>query len=155
MTPLMSFWPSIYSRIANQEKLLEYRRSFPKDCTFAYMYISKPTKAICGIVYFGKKYSVSDWKNEYINDSKILNRITEYNDSYKYAMEITGFQEIKPITLDELRENIIGFVAPQSYLLLENNINLKTYIENNLVSVGKKIENDLTDLLPNHICLRY
>lgn len=68
----MSFWPSVYKRILNQKKLLEYRRDFPKDCDYAYMYVSSPVKAICAIIYFGKKYSIEEWKNEYIGMTVIM-----------------------------------------------------------------------------------
>lgn len=52
MIPVMSFWPSVYSKIEGQVKLIEYRRVFPKNCEYAYMYISKPVKAISAIIYF-------------------------------------------------------------------------------------------------------
>lgn len=155
MTPLMSFWPEIYDKIFDQIKLIEYRRTFPKDCTFAYMYISKPTKAICGIIYFGKIHSVSDWRNQYSEDSDIIRRIDEFSKSARYGAEIISVQKIKPIHLDDLRANVEGFVAPQSYVLLENNKILADYITNNIILIGDKTENDLTDIFPEHICKRY
>lgn len=147
----MSFWPSIYNKIVNQIKLVEYRRCFPKDCINAYMYISKPVKAICGIVYFGKKHNLLDWQERYISDVEISTRINDYIDNYRYGMEIIAFQKIQPITLNELRENIEGFVAPQSYLLLENNKNLAEYLEKNTVLIGDRKENDFTNAYPEHI----
>ncbi|NME94426.1 hypothetical protein HF847_00155 [Clostridium cochlearium] len=155
MTPLMSFWPSIYEKISNQIKLIEYRRTFPKDCKFAYMYVSKPVKAVCGILYFGEKHTLSDWKEKYSNSLEISTRIDEYLENYRYGMEIKGFQKIQPITLDDLRKNVPRFVAPQSYLLLENNKNLADYLERNIVLVGEKIENDFSNAYPEHVCKRY
>lgn len=152
----MSFWPSIHDKIASQIKLIEYRRVFPKDCTYAYMYISKPVKAICGIVYFTKKHSIYDWKDEYSHSKEILSRINHTLDNgAKYAMEIGAYQKIEPITLDELRENVEDFVAPQSYLLLENNIELSEFIQRKTVKIGKLIENNLSNIFPEHICKRY
>lgn len=155
MTCVMSFWPSVFENISNQTKIIEYRRSFPKNCQFAYMYVSKPVKSICGIVYFGNKHSLSDWRNEYSNYPKIINRIDSYLEKYKYGTEILAFQKIRPITLEELRNNVPGFVAPQSYFLLQNNRELKNYIEKNLVLIGNKINNDLTNIYPEHICKTY
>lgn len=152
MIPVMSFWPSIYDRILDQEKLIEYRRTFPKDCTHAYMYISKPVKAICAIIYFGKKHSLSDWAEEYASNEIISKRIADYSHNYKYGMEIIGVQKIKPITLEDLRINVPNFVAPQSYVLLENNTTLANYINSNITFIGEKIVNDLTNIFPEHIC---
>ena len=112
-------------------------------------------KAICGIIYFGKKHCLSDWEKEYANDRVISDRIKYYIDDYLYGMEITGLQKIQPITLDELRTNVTKFTAPQSYLLLENNEELKRYIEEKTVLIGDKIRNDLTGIFPEHICKRY
>ena len=155
MTPLMSFWPSIFEKIKDQKKIIEYRRHFPTDCNKAYMYISKPTKAICGIVYFGEFHAISKWAEEYKNDIEVTERITNFNSSYHYGAEIVAFQEIYPITLHELKENIPNFFAPQSYLLLENNKVLKNYIESRTVLKGNLIKNDLTNIFPEHICKRY
>lgn len=155
MVPLMSFWPSVYNNIISQKKLFEYRRSFPKDCTYAYMYISKPVKAVCGIIYFGKKYSIEDWKKIYSGDEIIMKRIEQYSKSYRYAMEIKAIQKIQPITLEKLRQNIEGFTAPQSYLLLENNAELREYLMNEIKIEGELIENNLEDLFPEHVCLSY
>ena len=154
MTPLMSFWPEIYDKIFGQIKLIEYRRNFPKDCTYAYMYVSKPVKAICGIIYFGKIYNLSDWQSQYSENPDILKRINDYS-SYRYGAEILGFQKIEPISLENLRTNVEGFTAPQSYLLLENNKPLSDYISKTVVFVGTEIKNDLTDIFPEHICKRY
>lgn len=151
--PVMSFWPSVYNRICDQTKLLEYRRRFPKNCEYAYMYVSSPVKAICGIVYFGKKYDLEEWKKEYSSDSEIIKRIDKYLDNYKYAYEIKAIQKIKPITLKSLRENNDGFVAPQSYLLLNNFPELAKYIKSQEEFIDEVITNDLVDLLPNNICL--
>lgn len=152
MIPVMSFWPRIYNRILNQEKLIEYRRTFPKNCTHAYMYISKPVKAICAIVYFGKKHTLSDWAVEYASDEIVSKRIADYSPNYRYGMEIISVQKIKPITLEDLRINVPNFVAPQSYVLLENNEALATYINNNLEFIEEKIVNDLSNIFPEHIC---
>lgn len=157
MTPVMSFWPKIYDKITSQIKLIEYRRTFPKDCTMAYMYISKPVKAICAIIYFGKIHSLEDWKKEFSDYPDIQLRIKESleTENYRYGAEIYAIQRIKPISLNKLRENVPSFVAPQSYLLLENNKELKDYIERHTSYVGDLIKNDLESIYPEHVCKRY
>lgn len=151
----MSFWPSIYAQIEGQIKLIEYRRNFPDNCSFAYMYITKPVKSISGIVYFGKKHLIADWREEYKNDSEVMARIDTFNTSPRYGMEISGFQKTLPISLDDLRKNVPNFTPPQSYVLLENNKTLSDFIENNLVTIGEKINNDLSNIFPEHVCKRY
>lgn len=151
----MSFWPNIYDQILSQDKLIEYRRHFPKDCSYAYMYVTKPKKAICAIIYFGKIHSIEDWKKEYIENNQVIKRINEFNNSYKYGAEIIGIQQIEPISLESLRENIPNFVAPQSYLLLDNNPALFNYINSNTKFIGSRICNDIKNIYPMHICKKY
>lgn len=157
MAPVMSFWPKIYDKIVDQIKLVEYRRIFPKDCKMAYMYISKPVKAICAIIYFGKIHSLYDWQQEFIDYPEIQLRIKRSlkKENYRYGAEISAIQKIKPISLEELRNSVPNFVAPQSYLLLENNYELKKYIERNTLCTGQLIKNDLMSIFPEHICKRY
>jgi hypothetical protein len=151
--PVMSFWPSVYDRICNQTKLLEYRRRFPENCKYAYMYISSPVKAICGIVFFGEKHDLLDWKKEYSHDTELIEKIDIYLKNYRYAYEIKAIQRIQPITLEELRMSNVGFVAPQSYLLLNNFPKLANYIKSKEEFIDEIIINDLDNLLPNNICL--
>lgn len=157
LTPVMSFWPKIYDKIISQTKLIEYRRIFPKDCTMAYMYISKPVKAICAIIHFGKIHSLYDWQQEFIEYPEVQLRIKESleNENYRYGAEISTIQKIKPISLVELHKNIPNFVAPQSYLLLENNHELKKYIEEHTLYIEPPIKNNLVSIFPEHICKRY
>lgn len=152
MTPVMSFWPIVFNKIISGEKLIEYRRRFPKNCTMAYMYVTKPKKAICGIIYFEKLHKLTDWETTYSNDPQTLKRILKYKQKYNYAMEIKAIQQIKPISLNLLRQNIDNFVAPQSYILLENNKDLKNFLSSNTIPIGAPIKNNLNNIFPEHIC---
>ena len=51
---LLSFKPSVYKNIYAGVKIFEHRRNFPNEPIMAYMYVSKPVKAITGIVYLNK-----------------------------------------------------------------------------------------------------
>lgn len=155
MVPVMSFWPSIFLKINNQEKLVEYRRVFPKNCTYAYMYISKPIKAISAIIYFKKMHSLEEWKKIYGSNKEVLDRINTFPSSYRYAMEIEKIQKIEPISLRDLQNNVPDFTAPQSYILLENNKVLCEFLKDNTKVTGSPIINDLSNIFPKHICRRY
>ena len=155
MVLLMSFWPEVYEKIIEQKKLVEYRRRMPMECEYAFMYVSKPVKSICGIIQFGTKHKLSDWEKYYINDSQIMMRISEFKEKYNYGSEIISVYKIKPIKLADLREHVKGFVAPQSYIILDNKPELFEYIKNNLVLKGEKIDNNLNNIFPEHICKRY
>ena len=125
---LLSFRPEVYDKIKAGVKIFEHRRNFPDEPIMAYMYVSSPVKAITGIVYLGKRHLLSDWKEEFKYDKDAVDRIEEYEKSYRYVMEILEFQETSEISLDELRKNAPGFVAPQMYVYL-NNTDLGQYIE--------------------------
>jgi len=155
MTVLMSFKPSIFNKIVDQIKIIEYRRNFPKNCSYAYMYVSRPVQAVCGIIYFGDIHSLLDWKNMYSDNDIILQRINKYIDEYRFGTEIIAVQKIKPLSLKKLRDNLINFQPPQSYYILENNIPLKIFLENNLFYLEEKLINNVTNIFPEHICKEY
>lgn len=150
MIPLMSFWPEVYNRILNKEKLLEYRRIFPKNCTHAYMYVSSPIKAICAIIYFNEVIKLEDLKGKHNLD--LDKRIDSYSSNYLYSGTIKAIQKIKPISLQELRENVPNFTAPQSFLYIDNFPILKEYIEKNIIYDGELITNDLLNIIPDQLC---
>ena len=155
MTVLMSFYSEIYNKILHKIKIIEYRKRFPKDCFYAYMYVSKPVQAICGIIYFGNSHSLLEWQNKYKKNEIILKRINNYINKYRFGTEIIAIQKIKPIPLKELRDNLLNFSPPQSYYILENNIPLKNFIENNTIKIGEKLLNNTTNIFPEHICKEY
>ena len=94
MSSVMSFWPSVYERIRSGEKTIEFRRVFPKENSFAYMYVTKPIKAIKGIIYFGEKHTLSELKVIYKNNPDMLVQIENNLDSYRFGVDIIGFKEI-------------------------------------------------------------
>ena len=120
-TMLLSFKPEWFDKIKEGNKIFEYRRTFPDEEIMAYMYVSSPVKAITGVVYLGKRHCLSDWLEDYKEDSNAVTRIKEYMETYhyRYAMEIERFQETSQISLDDLRKNVPGFVAPQMYIYLD------------------------------------
>ena len=151
---LLSFRPDVYEKIKSGVKIFEHRRNFPDEPIMAYMYVSSPVKAITGVVYLGKRHCLSDWFEYYKEDSNAVTRIKEYMETYhyRYAMEIDRFQETSQISLDELRENVPGFVAPQMYIYLDGT-ELLDYIENKIENLDGYIAHDYSVIKSNEVCV--
>ena len=151
---LLSFRPDVYEKIKSGVKIFEHRRNFPDEPIMAYMYVSSPVKAITGVVYLGKRHCLSDWLEYYKEDSNAVTRIKEYMETYhyRYAMEIDSFQETSQISLDDLRENIPGFVAPQMYIYLDGT-ELLEYIESNLKMTDLQVEHSFERIEAGQVCV--
>lgn len=151
---LLSFRPDVYEKIKSGVKIFEHRRNFPDEPIMAYMYVSSPVKAITGVVYLGKRHCLSDWLEYYKEDSNAVTRIKEYMETYhyRYAMEIDSFQETSQISLDDLRENIPGFVAPQMYIYLDGT-ELLEYIESNLKMTDLQVKHSFERLEACQVCV--
>ena len=150
---LLSFKPSVYDKIYAGIKIFEHRRNFPNEPIMAYMYVSKPVRAITGIVMLDNRHKLSDWENDFNADSDAVARIQEYQKFYRYAMEITEFQETNSISLDDLKKDIDGFVVPQSYIYLDNNPRLLKYIEERIIRNGLEIKHDFSNITSDQICV--
>ena len=72
---LLSFRPDVYEKIKSGVKIFEHRRNFPDEPIMAYMYVSSPVKAITGVVYLCKRHCLSDWMEDYKEDSNAVTRI--------------------------------------------------------------------------------
>lgn len=151
---LLSFRPDVYEKIKSGLKIFEHRRNFPDEPIMAYMYVSSPVKAITGIVYLDKRHCLSDWLEEYKEDSNAIARIKEYMETYhyRYAMEIAKFQETSKISLDDLRKNVPGFVAPQMYIYLDGT-ELLEYIESNLKMIDLQVEHSFERIEACQVCV--
>ncbi len=150
---LLSFKPHIYQKIYDGLKIFEHRRNFPDEKVLAYMYISKPVRAIKGIVYLNNRHTITDWENEFASDSDAISRIKEYEKSYRYAMEISEFQETNEISLDDLKRDFPNFTVPQSYIYLDKNPELLKYIEARLTLKGKKIKHKFSNITAEQVCV--
>ncbi len=151
---LLSFRPEVYEKIKSGQKIFEHRRNFPDESVMAYMYVSSPVKAITGIVYLGKRHCLSDWLEKFKDDSDAVTRIKEYIETYhyRYAMEIEKFQETSQIALDDLRENVPGFVAPQMYIYLDNT-ELLEYIDSNLKVANLQVKHLFERIEACQVCV--
>lgn len=151
---LLSFRPDVYEKIKSGVKIFEHRRNFPDEPIMAYMYVSSPVKAITGVVYLGKRHCLSDWLEYYKEDSNAVTRIKEYMETYhyRYAMEIDSFQETSQISLDDLRKNVPGFVAPQMYIYLDGT-ELLEYIESNLKMADLQVKHSFERIDACQVCV--
>ena len=151
---LLSFRPDVYEKIKSGVKIFEHRRNFPDEPIMAYMYVSSPVKAITGVVYLGKRHCLSDWMEAYKEDGNAVTRIKEYIEKYyyRYAMEIDRFQETSQISLDDLRKNVPGFVAPQMYIYLDGT-ELLEYIESNLKMTDLQVEHSFERIEACQVCV--
>ena len=151
---LLSFRPEVYEKIKSGQKIFEHRRNFPDESVMAYMYVSSPVKAITGIVYLGKRHCLSDWLEKFKDDSDAVTRIKEYIETYhyRYAMEIEKFQETSQIALDDLRENVPGFVAPQMYIYLDGT-ELLEYIDSNLKVANLQVKHLFERIEACQVCV--
>ena len=150
---LLSFKPNVYKKIYEGVKIFEHRRNFPNEPIMAYRYVSKPVRAITGIVYLSNRHELIDWERQFSYDSQALQRIEDYKKSYRYAMEIVEFQETNKISLDDLKRDLPNFVVPQSYIYLDNNTELLKYIDEKIVEQGKNIKHDFSIVTSNQICV--
>ena len=66
-------------------------------------------------------------------------------------MEIDEFQETAEISLDDLRRDVLGFVAPPMYIYLDGTKLLK-YWEDTLETTDKRIVNNFNGNLSDCIC---
>lgn len=150
---LLSFKPNVYQKIYDGIKIFEHRRNFPNEPIIAYMYVSKPVRAIKGIVYLNNRHTIADWKQQFSADEAAVKRIKEYETSYRYAMEVSEFQETTAISLDDLKRDFLGFVVPQSYIYLDKNLELLKYIEDNLELMPKNIKHDFSCITSDQVCV--
>ena len=118
------------------------------------MYVSLPVKSITGVVYLGKRHCLSDWMEAYKEDGNAVTRIKEYMEKYhyRYAMEIERFQETSQISLEDLRKNVPGFVAPHMYIYLDGT-ELLEYIESNLKMADLQVEHSFERIEACQVCV--
>lgn len=148
---LLSLKEDVYRRVISGEKIFEHRKVFPDEPVKAYIYVSSPMKAICGIMYLSYKTSLLDWKKKYKDDFECIKRIDEYLLNYKFGMQINRFENTNPIPLRKLREDLTKFVVPQMYYFIEDSELLK-YLEKTLKPDGYIVSHTFEDITCDMIC---
>jgi len=108
-TMLLSFRQDVFQRVISGDKIYEHRRSFPDEPVKAYVYVSRTTQAICGIMYLSNKTSLNEWKEKYKDDLACVGRIEDYLKQHQYGMEINKFVFTNAIPLAVKIQSIQGF----------------------------------------------
>lgn len=150
-TMLMSLREDVYKKVLSGEKIYEHRKVFPDEPVKAYIYVSKPVQAICGVMYLSNKTSLLDWREQYKDDAETVKRIDEYLPIHKFGMEINRFENSKPIPIADLRENLEKFIIPQMYYFIEDSDLLK-YIEANIQFDGVVVTHEYSNITSDMIC---
>lgn len=151
-TMLLSFREDVFKRILSGEKIYEHRKVFPDEPVKAYLYISAPMKAICGILYLSNRTSLLDWKEKYQYDSECVERINKYLIHHNYVVEINRFENTNAIPLENLRKELKKFVVPQMYYYIDDTDLLK-YLEEKLVPDGIIINHSFDNITSDMICI--
>lgn len=150
-TMLLSLKADVYNKVISGDKIYEHRKVFPDEDVKAYIYVSNPIKAICGIMYLSNKTSLLNWREKYKDDEECVNRIDVYLYKHKFGMEINKFENSIPINLNTLRNDLTKFIVPQMYYFIENS-ELLEYLENNLTLDGTVITNTYQNVSSHMIC---
>ena len=82
-TMLLSLRKDVYDKVLSGEKIYEHRKVFPDEPVKAYIYVSSPMKAICGIMYLSNKTSLLELKEKYKVDNECVARIESYLPRHK------------------------------------------------------------------------
>ncbi len=123
-TILMSLKPEYWDSVLSKEKSFEYRRSFRKEACNAFIYVTMPVGAIMGLIFFDTPVITST--NNICNLAEKESpgctpgmRLYMKGLDSAFAIPILDYEEIEPMSLNELRTVLGKFTPPQSYILLD------------------------------------
>lgn len=129
---LLSLREGPYNEIRSGVKKYEYRTRYLKEPTIAFVYVSQKVKAIKAFIEFDPPIVGSDKKISQLADQIKPGCYTIMMEYFKngvgYAIPVNKMVEFEPISLEELRNRFPGFVAPQSYYLLEKKEELLRFL---------------------------
>lgn len=118
------------------------------------MYLSNPIRKIVAIIYFGERILLEDMLAKYDSDSETLRRINKYIKIYKkkYAIPIEKVEFIEPISLEEVREKMPGFMPPRSFQIIKKDSGLEKLLSNCKLN-GDVIVLDHNSIKPEEVCI--
>jgi predicted transcriptional regulator len=129
---VMSLQPQYWPMFLDGSKCYEYRRAFRTDAVQAYIYLSSPRKAICGLVDFGTPIigtpeRIAGLSEQHHPGSRQGMLAYLEGKAHGFAIPILSCREISPISLECLKAEF-GFTAPENYLVLDNHPRLRDYL---------------------------
>ncbi len=141
----LSFKPEYFKPLLYGLKKYEYRKVYCDEETKAYLYLSGKSRQVIGILELGRPIRLDRTRDDYIDYSETLKRVDEYiSDNIVNAVPIKSLTLFEnPITLEEIREEIPGFMPPQLYYVLDNHPKLKSILES--ITLSKKLFTHLHD----------
>lgn len=127
----LSFNPIYFKPLLYGIKKYEYRKRFCDEETKAYLYLSGKKQLVVGVMELGRPIRLDKTRDEYINYPDTLKRVDAYIKKRDVcAVPIKSFRLFnKPISLNDLRNYIPGFMPPQMYYVLDNHLKLKSVLE--------------------------
>ena len=127
----LSFRPEYFKPPLYGIKKYEYRKRFCDEETKAYLYLSGKSRQVIGVMELGKPIRLDLTRENYLEYPETLKRVDAYILSKDInAVPIKSLALFdKPIGLNEIREQIPGFMPPQMYFVLDNHAKLKSLLE--------------------------
>lgn len=120
---LMSLREIPHLNILKGIKKYEFRSRFTTKESLAFIYVSK-IRAVQSIIYFGEpirgnaeELAIYDFEHS-LNFQEQLAEYFHHRDGY--AIPVKEIWKLKPIELNTIKNNIEGFVIPQSYYWLKS-----------------------------------
>lgn len=90
-TILLSVKPSVFERIRNGSKKIEYRSNFPEGDVCAFFYVSSSVQAITGFAIFDNRVSIDDLKAKYSYDMCTIEHLNKMQIKNRFAIPIKAF----------------------------------------------------------------
>ncbi len=143
----LSFRTEYFKPLLYGVKKYEYRKRFCNEETKAYLYLSGKSRQVIGYLDLCKPIRLDITRNDYLNYPETLERVDKYILSGDInAIPIKSLVLFKnPISLDILRKEIPGFMPPQMYYVLDNNPELKSFLEKQ--ELGERVFTHKHDLI--------
>ena len=127
----LSFRPEYFEPILYGMKKYEYRKRFCNEETRAYLYLSGKERIVVGIMELGIPIRIDKTRDNYLDYPETLKRVDEYivsRDVNAIPIKSLALYE-EPISLEEIRQVIGGFMPPQMYYVLDNFPELKELLD--------------------------
>lgn len=130
---MLSIRPEPFRLIRAGEKKYEYRRVYLRRPTTAFLYVSSPVMAVCGVARLGSPIFDTVERIAQIAESEHPGWGQGTREYFRglsrgCAVPILSFREVPPIGIHELKEALGYFAPPQSYLVLRNHPTLRAYL---------------------------
>ena len=150
---ILSFSYKWYPQLKSGEKIYEHRKRFCKEPVEAYIYIGLPYSQLVAVVELGKPEIIENWLEKYKDDKAAVERITDCLTRNNVAMPILSFQEIEPIDMRKMEDDISGFRVPISYMFIDDKPEILEYIESRIKYKNKRIEHRFLNITSKDICI--